>query len=60
MTKLALSMLPPKAIPMMRAAKHGVRRYARRDTLIRVGLALTGSLFLMYRIVVALQPELVE
>ena len=30
MTKLALSMLPPKAIPLMRAAKHGVRRYASR------------------------------
>jgi hypothetical protein len=60
MTKLALSTLPPKAIPLMRAAKHGARRYARRDTLIRVGLALTGGLFVMYRIVVALQPELVE
>jgi len=58
--KLALSALPAKAVPVMRAAKRSARKHATREKLIRVGLALTGSLFLVYRLVVALQPEFVE
>jgi len=54
---LMVSLLPSAAVTRGRAVKQSIRRMTRPALLLRLGLSLTGGLFVAYRLMLALQLE---